>query len=411
MLEKRMKLPINVKIRLIMLFIQNISTTSIFPFMALLLTAYIGGKKTGIVLIIGILIKVSASIIGGYISDGLKIKKFFLSIITSMSALMFLGMGWILLHIETSTENNKYIYIFVILYFINEFINATSKPIYNAFALDYVEDNIRKNYAKMKYWISNVSLAIGMMIGGIFYSSFKTYLFVFIFLCLSINVFILLTFVKERVNEKASFQKKFISQLFFNYIKAYRNTPYVILLFCGVLILSAEMSLSSYISVRLGNGFKEIDFGIFLIDGARMFSILLIVNTLMVFFFSFFILNRLKNFSDVISLKIGFVFYLAGYTTITFSNNFYILIIFMIFATVGEIIFTPIYESEKIKRIPPLERGSHSALDNLVITGAELISRIFLILGAFVSPVLMAMIIFIIIFLGFTILIKTVSDD
>ena len=69
-----MKLQPNVKLRLLIMFMQNTSTNSVLPFMALLLTHYLGGRKAGVILIVGIAIKLISSILGGYISDTLKVK-------------------------------------------------------------------------------------------------------------------------------------------------------------------------------------------------------------------------------------------------------------------------------------------------------------------------------------------------
>ncbi len=46
-----MTLPKNVKLRLLMLFIQNASVNAVFPFMALLLMHYLDGKKIGLMFI------------------------------------------------------------------------------------------------------------------------------------------------------------------------------------------------------------------------------------------------------------------------------------------------------------------------------------------------------------------------
>lgn len=48
-----MTLPKNVKLRLLMLFIQNASVNAVFPFMALLLTHYLGGKKPDLCSLLG----------------------------------------------------------------------------------------------------------------------------------------------------------------------------------------------------------------------------------------------------------------------------------------------------------------------------------------------------------------------
>lgn len=83
----------------------------------------------------------------------------------------------------------------------------------------------------------------------------------------------------------------------------------------------------------------------------------------------------------------------------------------MLIATIGEILFSPTYEMEKIKLIPANQRGSHSALDGLVITSSELLSRIFLIIGTLVLPIVMSFIIFLFTSVGFIILLLIVKKQ
>ncbi|MGA4514110.1 MFS transporter [Staphylococcus caledonicus] len=402
-----MKLQPNVKLRLLIMFMQNTSTNSVLPFMALLLTHYLGGRKAGVILIVGIAIKLISSILGGYISDTLKVKKYSPAFITFISALMYLGMGITLLYIENN--NTIILLIFIILYLINEFMSAISKPMYNALALDSISEETRKKYSKVKYWVSNNSMALGMLIGGLFYNSYKTKLFILIFVSLFINVIILLIFIQETEKPKAISNKNFISQIFNSYKSVYKNKPFIIFLICGMMILSAEVSLPSYVAVRLKSDFRIIQLNSFEIDGIRMFSLLLILNTLTIVFLSFFILNRFKNLSSSVILKIGFILFAVGYTVVISNNNFYILVAFILIATIGEILFTPTYEAEKIKLIPVGERGSYSGLDSLLIIGAELLSRLFLIIGTLIPPILMSLLICIIVCSGFSLLLFTLS--
>lgn len=402
-------LPNNIKIRLFILFIQNTATTSVFPFMTLLLSNLLGAKKAGIILIIGIILKLFSSITGGHISDTLKIKKFFISSITILSSMMFLGMGICLIYIDKS--KTTLLIVFIFLYLANEIFNSINKPIYNALALDSVTESNREVYSKMKYWISNVSIALGMALGGLFYVSYKVELFLFITVALIINTIILVVFIKEEPKANYKKDRNFFLHLFENYKTASKNTPFVLLLLSGILILSAEMSLSSYISVRLGKDFNTITFNAFTIDGVRMFSILMIINTVTIALFSFVILKFFAKMNSYSILKFAFLFFTCGYTVIMSNNTFIILIIFMFIATIGEILFSPTYEVEKIKLIPTNQRGSHSALDGLVITCSELLSRIFLIIGTFVLPIVMSCIIFLFTSVGFLILLFIVKKQ
>ncbi|QUM67299.1 MFS transporter [Staphylococcus delphini] len=402
-----MTLPKNVKLRLLMLFIQNASVNAVFPFMALLLTHYLGGKKAGLMLIIGILLKFSGSIIGGYLSDHLPLKKNVIACLTLMSALLFLGMGAVLAQLEGAQSFQLLFVVFLACYLLNELLTALAKPMYNALALDSIDETHRQRYARFKYWISNTSTALGMLMGGLFYSSFKVSLFVLIYICLTVNVLILYFGVQEaRRTISHPSARRFVA-MFQRYQVAYQNRPFVLLLISSMLILSAEMSLSSYVAVRLEHQFKTIQWFDFPIDGVRMFSILLLINTLTIISLSFAILHYFKRFKVATILNIGFLFFAGGYTVVM-SNN-HALVLFILMATIGEILFTPTVEAEKIRFIPADTRGAHSALDSWVPIGAELISRLFLIIGTLLTPLMMSGLVLATVVTGFLLLLSTVK--
>ncbi|HHU6749936.1 TPA: MFS transporter [Staphylococcus pseudintermedius] len=404
-----MILPKNVKLRLLMLFIQNASVNAVFPFMALLLTHYLGGKKAGLILIIGIVLKFSGSIIGGYLSDHLPFKKYVIACLTTMSALLFLGMGVILSQLESAQSFLLLLFIFLSCYLLNELFTALAKPMYNALALDSIDETHRQRYARFKYWISNTSTALGMLLGGLFYSTFKVSLFVLICICLTVNVLILYFGIQEVRRTIIQPTARHFIAIFQRYQVACRNRPFVLLLVTSMLILSAEMSLSSYVAVRLEHQFKTFQLFDFPIDGVRMFSILLLINTLTIISLSFAILHYFKRFKVATILNIGFLFFAGGYTVVMSNNHAFILVVFMLIATIGEILFTPTVEAEKIRFIPADTRGAHSALDSWVPIGAELISRLFLIIGTVLTPLMMSGLVLTTVVTGFLLLLSTVK--
>lgn len=183
--------------------------------------------------------------------------------------------------------------------------------------------------------------------GGLFYGSFKVSLFVLIYICLTVNVLILYFGVQEtRRTISHPSARRFVA-IFQRYQVAYRNRPFVLLLISSMLILSAEMSLSSYVAVRLEHQFKTIQLYDFPIDGVRMFSILLLINTITIISLSFAILHYFKRFKVATILNIGFLFFAGGYTVVMSNNHALVLVIFMLMATIGEILFTPTVEAEK----------------------------------------------------------------
>lgn len=397
------KLPTNIKLRLLMLFIQMATYTSVFPFMAILLSDFLGINKAATILIIMAILKFIFSFFGGHLSDKLTYKKGALKFLNVLSITIFGTLSILVVYI-----NNIYIFFFfTFLYLLSELLNSFTNPIYNAMSLDYINDNNRKIYSKYKYWITNFATALGMTIGGFLYINQKHILFLLITIGLVFNLTIL--FKINELPRKTSFKninkiKDFIN----NYQKAINDKYYLSLIVGISLIMVAELSMASYVSVRLHGSFNSIALGDIQITGVIMYSILMTINTLVVVFFSFLILKLLRSFSIKSMLILGGFLYILGYSLIMSNNNFYTLIILIIIATIGEIIFATTYESEKIKMIPSDQRGSYSALDGLSSPISSTISRTILLLGGFLSPIYISVIIFIITSLGFSVLILTI---
>ena len=200
--------------------------------------------------------------------------------------------------------------------------------------------------------------------------------------------------------------KNVLVDLISNYKVAFKDTAFVKVVTGSTFIFAAEFSLNSYIGIRLAETFEAVRIGSFEIVGVRMLSILNIENMLLVVCFTF-IINR---FTDKMNKKnaliTGLIIYGIGYVTVTSANTWYMLVLFNLIATMGELIYSPIRNAEQSNMIPIDKRGSYSAFSNLSFSGADLIARASIIIGAFLIPTMMSVYIGFIVMMG-TILIYT----
>lgn len=116
--------------------------------------------------------------------------------------------------------------------------------------------------------------------------------------------------------------------------------------------------------------------------------------------FDFFINKITDRFSNKHVLLVGLALYSIGYITITSANTWYILICFNLIATVGELIYSPVRNAEQANMIPADKRGSYSAFSNFSFSGADLIARSTIIIGAFLIPTMMSVYIGVILMIG-----------
>ncbi|NYK51096.1 MFS transporter, partial [Salmonella enterica subsp. enterica serovar Typhimurium] len=76
------------------------------------------------------------------------------------------------------------------------------------------------------------------------------------------------------------------------------------------------------------------------------------------------------------ALFVGLIMYVVGYSGITYLNDFTLLMIVMVIATLGEMIYSPITEEHRYKMIPAQKRGTYSAIRALSFNFAQLIARL-----------------------------------
>ncbi|MCQ6336543.1 MULTISPECIES: MDR family MFS transporter [Bacillus cereus group] len=384
----------NVKVRLITSFFSRIVTAAVMPFMALFFAQEISKVLAGLFLILTIIVSFFGSLIGGYISDRFDRKKVLL--LTSFSStLMFLFMT-LSLH-----QKDTIIWLFATAYVGYVITNSLGRPSSEAIILDSTTPKNRKAVYTVDYWLMNLSLSIGAALGGLLYTNYQRELFIFLtFICAAIPIAYKLWLVTLPNNLMEKKHKNIILDLLQNYRIALQDTPFVKVVIGSLFIFSAEFSLNSYIGVRLAETFDSVNIGSFEISGVRMLSILNIQNMVLVVLLTFIV----KKFTDHLSGKnavlLGLILYGIGYVTVTSANTWYILITFNFIATIGELIYSPVRNAEQANMIPADKRGSYSAFAILSNTGAELIARITIIIGAFLVPTMMSVFIGIIVAIG-----------
>lgn len=386
--------PRNIKVRLITSFFNRGVSSAVMPFMALFFAQEMNKVWAGAFLVFTVIVGFIVNLIGGYISDRIPRKKVLL-LTSSLSALSFLIMTASLM------PANNIIWLFATAYLAYIMTSSLGRPAMHAIIIDSTTAENRKAVYAIDYWLVNLSMAIGAALGGLLYVNHQ------------IELFALLTFTSavlpiaykiwlEDVNAKRleqQHQNVFID-LIQNYKIAFQDRPFVKVVVGSMLIFAAEFSLNSYIGVRLAETFESVTIGNFEVAGVRMLSILNIENMLLVVCFTFLINKFTNRFDNQRVLLIGLIIYGVGYVTMTSADTWYILIFFSLIATIGELVYSPIRNTEQANMMPDDKRGSYSAFSGLSFSGADMIARLTIIIGAFLMPTMMSVYMGIIVMIG-----------
>ncbi|MFB3169343.1 MFS transporter [Neobacillus sp. 179-C4.2 HS] len=386
--------PQNIKVRLITSFFNRAIASSVMPFMALFFAQHKGAVWAGIFLAITVIISFFINFIGGYISDRFPRKK--IIILSSASSALMFGLMTISL-----LPAQKWILLFAISYVIFTITSSLGRPAVHAIIIDSTTPENRKSVYALDYWLVNLAMAIGAALGGLLYVNHQLELFItltIVSISLPVAYGIWLKDTRVKLLEKK--HENIFIDLFHNYKVAFQDKPFVMVVAGSMFIFAAEFSLNSYIGVRLADEFKSVFIGNFEVAGVRMLSFLNIENMLMVVVLTFFVSKLTDKFSPRKMLLLGLLLYGAGYTIVTSSNIWYVLIIFNAIATIGELIYSPIANAEKANMMPEDKRGSYSAFSNLGFNGADLIARGAIVLGAFLVPTMMSIYLGIILMAG-----------
>jgi len=390
--------PQNLKVRLITSFFNRAISSAVLPFMALFFAQHKGAVWAGLFLGFNVFIGFLANLIGGYISDRFR-RKTILLITSTLSALTFGAMAASLI------PEQKWITVFAVSYVVFMATSSLGRPAMQAIIIDSTTADNRKAIYALDYWFTNLSMAIGAALGGLFYAHHQLTLFLvltFASACLPIAYGIWLQ--DTSVMQLAKKHQNIFIDLLSNYKIALQDKPFVMAVVGGMCIYAAEFSLNSYIGVRLADEFRPLFLNGFEISGVRMLSILNIQNMLLVVLFTFIVTKFTDKFDKKKMLLTGLILYGIGYTIITSANVWYALLLFNLVATIGELVYSPIANAEKANMMPEDKRGSYSAFSGISFNGADLIARSTIIVGAFLVPSMMSVYIGIILMMGTSLL-------
>lgn len=386
--------PPNVKVRLLTSFFQRALSSAVLPFMALFFAAEWNKVMAGIFLVLTVMTSFIFNLIGGYISDRFNRKKILL-VTSAITALTFLAMT-----ISLLPEANI-VWLFAAAYIVFMMASSMEYPTMDALIIDSTNHENRKAIYTADYWLVNLSMAIGTALGGLFYVSHQIGLFM-ILTVVSAGILIVYWLWLGEINRviQAQRHRNMLVDALQNYKIALQDGPFVRVVVGSMLIIAAELSLNSYIAVRLGESFKPLYWGNFEIGGIRMLSILNVENMLLVVLLTFFVSRFTDRFSAKKMLLIGLLVYGVGYTVTMSANLWHLLIFFNLIATLGEMMYSPIVNAEQANMMPEDKRGSYAAFANLGYTGGDLVARSTIIIGAFLMPIQMSIYIAVVILGG-----------
>lgn len=378
----------NVKIRIVMSTFERIGNAIIVPFMAIYFAQHFGLSWAGILMFLAVLASLLSSFYGGHIADiiGRKV----VIVYSELARCIVL----LLMALSNSSVFQNTLITFI-LFVVNNMLIGLTIPAIGAMIIDSTTNETRKFVYTINYWSNNLSLAIGAIIGSFFYQGHLFYLFLYAGFSSLVISLVFAKYVTESKTETQesvpNIQPNVFRKLIQNYNEVFHDTLFLKYVIASLLNLTIELQLGNYISVRLSRQFGQHSFLFFkhyflAVNGVQMFGIIRAGNTILVVLFATAISRVMKRFSDRIILYIGTAIFTIGYMVLGFSNSFWILVIFTVVFTLGELMYVPIKQVILSELIPEGRRSTYLAVNSLNSRSAAILASFCITLGAVIPP-------------------------
>ncbi|GAA0490486.1 MFS transporter [Salinibacillus aidingensis] len=394
----------NIKVRIIQIFFTDIVSGAIFPFMAIYFAEHFGAKITGILLLLNVFIGLITGLYGGYYSDRMGRKKL----------MVVAGIIRMFAFIVMAIANSPVLVSPEITFIMTLLIMASfglDGPAADAMIIDITKPDQRKGVYALLYWSFNLAFAIGGIIGALMFDHYLYELLIILSVTGIISNILVIFFIKETMEGQEQTREKRVLR---NIAKSYKEVAFdkVFLYFvlAGLFIQSIENQMENYIGVRLNEDMPEQSLLFMDVTGVEMVGFLKSENTIIVVLLTVFITKWVTTLKEDRAFLSSILIFTVGYVGISYVNNIWMLFIFMIVATIGELMRVPI-QSDYMASIPSDEkRSSYMAVYGMVFNGSMMLSSVFVSLGAIFTKEIMSFLILACGLLGMMIIYKILPD-
>ncbi|MFA1820325.1 MFS transporter [Virgibacillus oceani] len=387
-----------IRIRLFLQFLTTIGTMSVIPFLIIFFSDQLGTFITGFLFLGVMFANVIGSVIGGFISDRIGRKSVIL-LSESIVCLGFLGAAFV-----NSPWYTLPFITFVLFVFI-QFATGAATPVYQALIIDVSQPENRKIIYTYSYWLRNMAAAIGSMIGAFLFFDYHFQLFIGVTICTLVSLTITFFFIKETyIPDRgkpaltgSKQNRKQLSQLWQTYKRILTHRFFLILTIATLLLVSVEEQLTNYIGVRLVEAINEpvqlLSFLSLQVDGINLVGMLKTTNTLIVVFSTMIITWLLRRCNERFVLLAGMCLFFIGYTVISYSILPFLLMIAMVVASIGEIMYAPILQTILANSVPDNRRSSYMGMYTVATILGVSTAGVFLIISSWLPAIAMTLII------------------
>ncbi|PZM67593.1 MFS transporter [Paenibacillus dendritiformis] len=380
------KLHPNVKLRIVIVFFNTLASNMVFPFMTIYFSRAIGLGNASLVLSIAIVCNLIVSLFGGYYADRIGRRK--LLLISDVIRIV----AFLMLAISNSPWYHS-IYVTLVFFMVHSVCSGIYGPASEAMLLDATHTKSERKFMySILYWSTNLSVAVGGIIGAKLFEKHLFLLFCFLTLSAVVSIIITKIFMTEIYKpDQQSRKKDGYKDLLRNYNIIIKDKRFILFILAGMLMFSLEGHFNNFMALRITEQMPVTRLYplSWEVSGLELFAYLRTENTVCVILFSILLVKLLKSNNEKVLLLFGLLLFVVGYVTISYSFNPWLLFLAMLISVIGEVIFIPIYQAY-LGEIPPSHlRSSYLALNKLSVKLSTLLGTMGIYLYKVTGPVMM----------------------
>lgn len=370
-------LPKQIQMREGLKFFSVMLGSAVFPFMAIYYVHYFGAFWTGILLMITQVAGFFASLYGGHLADSWGRKK-----VTDLGNFGVL-IGYFIMTVANSSIKTLPLLTYLGL-LIAEIMSNFAQPAFEAMVIDLTDLSNRRFVYTMSYWLINISVMLGAGIAGVFYDHHFFELLIGMTLLALVTFLIMYLKFGETKPSHLEFQHGAgILSTFKNYGQVLQDRTFL-LYTLGMLLNSAVWrQLDNYIPVHFKESFQEISLFGQEITGAKMLSLAILINTIMIVLLMT-SLNRLTQEMKLIpQFVLGASLFAIGIFFTMIFNQFWPLVLMVVLYTIGEMILIPASQVLRAEMMDEDKIGSYSGFLSMTNPLGTILAALMLSISSF----------------------------
>lgn len=380
------KWDLNLKIRLMGETLFNMLFWMYFPFMTLFFSDAFGKTIASMLMTVIPLIGIVGGLFGGYLSDRLGRRP-------AMLLGAFMQSAMFALFAISSSQWLEYIaYIGVGLG------GSIYSPASSAMVADITPEKDRRMVFATFVTGKNIGAVFGPLLGSIFFIHYRTELLWTCTIVTLLYSLVILWKIRETLpksnkiqQESYKMSKVFIEQ-WHNYGLILRDKVFAIYIVAGILVTIAIMQLDMYLATYVKEyvpaqtlfSYKDWSFSL---SNSEIFGWMLGLNGLMFVLLVIPVTKWFEHWSDRNVFILSSVLFGVGMFLIGWTTNIWLLFIFTIIFTIGELARSPVTQSFVSEYAPEDARGQYMGASNLQYSIGRFFAPITILLSSWLGPI------------------------